>query len=268
MVGGTIAGKLDYVEIGENRDEALAVDYKFGYGAVDDPQTNKQLRTYVVLVKNEWPDVETVHVAVVQPTLDRESRIKIVSYGPDELQEAKRELFSLLHQLNKADRDAFLQVRTPGEHCRYCKALGTERCPESQSQVAALAQIDVNQIMPTGEALGAMLDCIPAVEAACSALREHARAELMAGHAVPGYRLKPGFRVRRIDDVAAAWEALQDTLTPEAFMGACKVAIGKLEDAVHEAKPELPSKAIGPALNLALGDTLQWEQQTDRLERV
>lgn len=259
---GDLGCKIDYVEVQE--EAALVVDYKFGYAVVESAEVNLQLRAYALAVWDEWPELQRIHVAILQPHADRERRISLVTYEREDLGCARTEMVYLMRGLNQAENDPDLRFRIPGAHCRYCKALGTERCPESQEAARLLSVIDTSAILPTGTDLSDLLDRIPAVEALCVVLKDHARKEFAAGRAVPGYELKPGYRVRRIPDALRAWGRLADAIDPEDFAAACRVSVGVLQDA-YAAKKGLRGASAKQEFDALMEPVMDWEQQAERL---
>lgn len=215
---GTISTKLDYISVHGNR--ALVIDWKFGYGAVEPSEVNLQLRAYSLAVSHEWPGITEVHVAIIQPYADREHRVSCCVYDAADLLLATGEMDTILQHLVTVEAGQFgTAARNPGEaQCKYCKALGTERCPESMATAKTLTAISPGAIMPTGEALSMWLDRCAVVKKVVEVVEKHAKAELEAGREVPGWKLRPGNNVRTLPDAEEAWNVMSDTMTPAGFM--------------------------------------------------
>ena len=122
--------------------------------------------------------------------------------------------------------------------CQYCRASGTERCPESTANVTALATRP--DALPVENAdVPRLLDACDAAEEAITNIRTHAKDLLKRGVEVPGWTLKPGTVRETITDpelVAERFSALSnDTETArKAFLRAVTVSKGKLRDAARE----------------------------------
>lgn len=263
--GGVIATKIDCLMIGD--EEAVIIDWKFGRDPVEAAPSNPQLRAYAVAVAKELPNVRRIVVAIVQPYAEREQRISTAAYSYEELGIAVAEFRGLFRTLNAMELRLETRYRNPGEHCRYCKALGTERCPESMQLAQAMIPVPQADLMPKGADLAQWLDRCEAVESIILAIRAHAKQLLAAGEEVPGWKLKDGRHVRTIPNVALAWERLQDNLSAAAFMSACKATLTPLEEAYGEATG-LKGKALRKSFDELLGDVIVMRQDAPSLEKV
>lgn len=254
---GIVSGICDFTAW--NAETALVVDWKFGRGEVEPIQSNYQLRAYAVMVARE-SFVQSVVVAIVQPHADRDLKVQTCEYDKYAIGAAEEDLNNLVTRI------ANTKVRTPGEsQCRYCKALGTSRCPESAELSKSLVQIEARDVMPTGEELARLLVQAPVVEKMIDRLWAHALEEAKAGR-LPGWEVVEGKSVRQIESAEAAWDALSGVMEPSEFMTACKVTIGALEDA-YALKTGLRGAALRDGFNAALGSALSWRQNRDELRR-
>lgn len=228
LYDGIVAAKVDFAAWGETK--ALVIDWKFGHSPVDRAEVNLQLRPYAVMAAQEKPAIELVTVAIVQPTVAPEDRVTVCQYTREDIRQAREELNAILKAVSE-----FSDSRIPGEHCRYCKAVGTARCSESADVITAIAPVSDRDILPVGEELSKLLDLAAVLEPQIERLREHARSEIQAGHQVPGWTLGADFPTRNLPDVEAAWAAAEAAgVTPAEFTRACKVTVGKLEDVLRE----------------------------------
>ncbi len=97
----------------------------------------------------------------------------------------------------------------PGEkQCRWCRAKAT--CPALREQVLAQVQAEGDEVsMPADDLAGAMAK-VDLIEDWCRAVRAKVEENLLAGRAVPGYKLVEGKRGnRRWADAAAAEAAMK-----------------------------------------------------------
>ena len=210
-------------------DELIVIDLKYGRGLKVDAQANAQLGLYALAALQEFSylgDFRSVRLVVVQPRLDHISEWAC----PADMQ-------WLLAQIEQQAPRCFAAVKyyaanggavhdkylSPGEaQCRFCPAKAT--CPALASQVlAAVADdfVDISKpLAPQLEqaasrafdnaTLGNLLGALDLIEGWCSAVRARAESELLAGNAVPGYKLVEGRRgARRWADAAEAEQTLK-----------------------------------------------------------
>lgn len=117
-----------------------------------------------------------------------------------------------------------------------------------------------------GAALAGALDDAERLAEWIDALREHAKARLTAGEAVPGWHLRMNASTREVTDATAAY--VRAGIAHEAFLGACKVQVAKLEKAVAATLRGAATAATAP-LELArrLGDALTEKARAPSLAR-
>jgi uncharacterized protein DUF2800 len=259
-----ISMKLDFLAWSES--VALVLDYKFGRGDVPPAPINPQLRAYVLAAAKEC-GVTRVVVAILQPYAEFESRVSVCEYGPEDIAQAGQELLSFLGEMLALEKSADY-MRIPGEaQCKYCKALGTDRCPESRDQAAALSLVKLAALMPTGATLAKLLDQAAIAEKVIGVVRDHARAEITEGHEVPGWTLTAGRNVREISDLNEAWNRLSGILAQDQFVACCKGSITALEDAYATATGKR-GKDLKESFAAVLGSALGVSQQKGSLKKV
>lgn len=122
------SGQIDWMCIPKRRpDFAVMVDWKMGRILVEPAHRNAQIKAYVVLVKRNFPHIKSMGVAIAQPRSygDKQRRLTLGFYGPEELRAAEQEVIAWI---SAAQSPA--APRIPSEHaCHYCKALHC--CPEA-----------------------------------------------------------------------------------------------------------------------------------------
>ena len=239
----------------------IVIDWKFGREPVEYADSNLQLRAYAVLAARNVKDTARVVVAVVQPRAEVERQVTECEYLPDDLKAAEEQI-SLIAEIC-ADPNA---ARIPGDHCKYCRASGTPRCPESTAQLVQV-QPDPLLQLPVGNELSSLLGRCEAAEAVIKRLREHAEQEIAAGRVVPGWEMTPNAPWRTVPDVAAAWEKLQDFLEPTDFMRLCKVSVTDLQNAVAE-KDGLSQVRAKARLSELLGPAIVMQDRRSSLKRA
>lgn len=259
-----LSGQLDY--FGHDMASVLLIDWKFGRGEVAEAANNLQTRAYAVLLDafmlEEGYSVGRVVVALVQPRAPLEDRVTVCEYSGDDIQTARSELKDIAAGIRFCS-----DQRNPGSHCRYCKALGTQRCLESAQTSADLAPLTLGDVMPTPEHLTKVLDICTVAEHVIEKYRDYAREFISAGGVIPGYSLVPGNNVRKLKDTAAAWKAGQAVLEPEEFMDACSVSVTKLEAKMAE-KKGWTKKEARPNFDSIMEAALTREQNAPSLKRT
>lgn len=118
----------------------VIVDYKFGYGVVENATTNPQLRVQAVAGAEEFGAKEVI-VAIIQPRADREHRLVIAQYDEAALKQARAEVIEAAKKAVMWNRDdvtrkvAITQLKA-GPWCKWCKFLA--RCPTAKESIGTL----------------------------------------------------------------------------------------------------------------------------------
>lgn len=194
-------------------DEIQVHDLKYGRGVKVDAEDNPQLMLYALGALNEFGmvgDFRRVRMVIHQPRLDHVSEWDCTV---DELLEfAERAKARAEHAQNcftlGLDEEEDL---VPGDkQCRFCKAKAT--CPKLTQHVLDTVANDfvdttqpvmpqlglaADQIEADNDKLGYLLASVDLIEGWCKAIRGKAESELLAGRAVPGFKLVEGRRGAR-----------------------------------------------------------------------
>lgn len=248
------SAKPDRVVVAGSR--AVVIEFKALLGNHEQAAGNVQLRTQAVAVVESF-DVDEVLVAKVQPLAGKPS---LAVYLSGDLKQAREEV---IERCKLAITPG--QPRTPSaEACRYCRARGTNACPESLAEVEALAVAlprSGASIALTGQQIAAILDKAPAVEAVIEAVRAKARRELEADPgAIPGWGLEEGDEREKVTNpelVFGRFSALGGT--SQQFMAAVSVTKKGLGEAVRSATGQR-----GKALDLCVKSLLEGATETKR----
>ena len=256
----TWSGKADLVVI-DNRNTALVIDYKTGRGDVEEAVGNLQLRALAALVAIHYV-ADVVTVAIVQPLAGPPS---VCRYEAWDLLKAAAEIDEIMGKANATN-----QPRNPGPWCQYCRAAGTDRCPESQRNLVTVAATQASPALTAD--LGRWLDAAEAAEQAITNIRAQAKAILQAGGTVPGWTLKPGRFTSKITDpelVAGRFGMLHKD--PEearkAFLRAVSVGKEKLENEVRAVTGE-KGKALDARMASLLDRATESKLSAPSLARV
>lgn len=261
LLDSIIMGKCDRVVWG--KDEILVIDYKFGRIDVADATINLQLMAYAIIAAQEERTTQVATVAVVQPNGTLEDRVTVCQYTREDILTAKIELNNILVAASKADAP-----RIPGAHCRYCKALGTSRCPESTEQAMALVPLTNAQVMPVGAELANFLGMAQLMKPMIETLANHAREQLQADpHSIPGWYLSDDIPIRTLPDVETAWAAAEAAgVTPGQFMAACSVSVTQLEERMR-ARFEWRAKDTRSEFNRIMESAIQMGTKRGSIKR-
>lgn len=108
----------------------IIIDYKTGWAAQVPAKDSRQVMGYTLGVKKEQPEVGEFDGYIFSAGDPAESRFTKTTYTPESLVAAR----DYLARMIDIALDPFAE-RLPGDHCQYCPALGTGRCPETIDKV-------------------------------------------------------------------------------------------------------------------------------------
>jgi hypothetical protein len=218
-------------------DELVIVDLKYGRGVKVDAERNEQLAIYAQAAFAEYGflgDFNRVRLVIVQPCLNHVSEwaMTIAQQGvgvaclAQFISMAKARAENARHFVEKDPAEVTAEDLSPGDkQCRFCKAKAS--CPALTKRVLSTVAddfVDVSQpVAPQlahaaerdfdNATLGNLLGAVDLIEGWCKALRAKAERELLAGNAVPGYKLVEGRRGARkwsdADEVERCMKAMR-----------------------------------------------------------
>jgi hypothetical protein len=189
---------------------ASIIDLKYGRGVKVEAENNEQLLIYGIAAIAEYAafgfDFKELVLTIHQPRLDHVDEW-VVSMPT--IEAFQRDLVEAVGRV-QAPEPAY----NPGEkQCRWCaKKAG---CPALAKKVAETVGVDFDNLdeplVPVTEAvLAQKMAAIPLIEDWCSAVRAAVETGLLAGHAIPGWKLVEGKRgARSWADEKAAEELLR-----------------------------------------------------------
>lgn len=235
----------------------LIIDYKTGWGEVEESPSNLQLRALAVLAYATWGAC-TITVAIITPNGDPQ----MCRYTAADLERSEKEILAIIAAAEAPDAP-----RIPSEDaCRYCRAKGTAHCPESLAVLPAVIQagegeiVDVRQMVRLWEIGKVAMQIIKANEARLKALPlEVLQAE--------GVTLKPGNKVRQIKDAGAAWVAALPIIPKADFLRCMEVGISDLEKA-HKSATGLKGNAAADDFAARFGHLITTTQNSPSLVRA
>lgn len=255
------SGQADVLVISGNT--ALVIDYKTGRGEVSASAANFQLRGLAVLVKHNYPDVEVVSVAIIQPLA---SSVPVVcEYGPEELDLAKLQILNVVGLSEVTDPPL-----VPSEAaCKYCRAKAI--CPALRKTITT-PQVadggDAKAVMAASSAALAPVELgelvahkVPLARMLCDALEKEAFSRLCQDpESVPGLALDT--ETPRVSDSVKLWERVwlqaNDKLTPA---GRAKSGAGAEAKAASES-------AFSDLVEIKLIERRSWTDQSKAAETL
>jgi hypothetical protein len=198
-------------------DEIVIVDLKYGRGVKVDAEGNEQLQLYALAALNEFGasgEFTKARLVIVQPRLNH------ISEWVVSVEDLRTRFFAQVklgvERYVKAVYWFIQQGAMPTEYlvpgdkqCRFCRAKAI--CPALTATVLSTVADDfvdlTKPVAPQLEhavdrtmdnaILGSLLGSLDLIETWCRAIRAKAEAELLAGRAVPGWKLVEGRRPAR-----------------------------------------------------------------------
>ena len=127
------AGKPDlFIKYGDGT--ADIIDYKFGVQPVTQAQDNKQLATYAVILKKNFPEITSFNVHIFQPFAIGGARETHGLLTDRDVAVFEKELLQLAKVVFKENAPL---AKNTGEYCQFCKA--REICPLTQKSFVEIA---------------------------------------------------------------------------------------------------------------------------------
>lgn len=236
--GESTFGTCDLCVIFESGDMFL-IDYKTGYGAVEDAEINTQAWAYSIGAFQKFKDVNKVAFYFLMPVRDE------VSYA--EFTRADLPNMSLrLQTIIKRAKEGEIFNPQPGV-CDYCG--NQAKCPALAKKALLIASKypdigfpipnDILGVGATAEELSFLLNLAPVMESWAEGVRKLAlEKSLHEGWELPGFRLTEKKSPRSVTSALLAYDAVKDTVEIKDFLAACsKVSIPDLEKYFAESIP-------------------------------
>ena len=212
---------------------ADAIDYKTGYGKIDDAEINIQGQAYVLGLFQKFPQVTEITMWFLVPARDEAS---MHTFTRDDIPAIRLRISTIIE---RAECGGHYNPQ-PGV-CDYCGNQG--RCPALASKVLTIAQRYQEDGLPIPESVhgseqddpvkvAALMTLVPIVESWANGVRK--RATEMAvdqGMTLPGFKVIEMSKPRSITSALGAFEAVQDEVELRDFMTCVdKVSYPKLEE--------------------------------------
>lgn len=215
------------------------IDYKTGYGAVEDAEINTQAWAYTIGAFQKFPKVELIDFYFLMPVRDE---VSYATFKREQLPEMKLRLQTII----KRAKDGKIFNPQPGV-CDYCGNQAS--CPA----LAKKALLIANKYPETGfeipdditgnstdpKELAQLLKLAPIMESWAENIKKLSLSKAMEeGWELPGFRLQERKTPRAITSALQAYEAVKDTVSLNDFLAACtKVSVPDLETNFAESVP-------------------------------
>ncbi|MFZ9370273.1 MAG: DUF2800 domain-containing protein [Limnohabitans sp.] len=210
-------------------DEIIVVDFKYGRGHEVEAERNPQMSLYGLGALQAYQglvaDFNRVRMAISQPRIKRApsewdcSVEELEAWGRSTARNAVVSC-NLAAYDTPADPEVWAETHlSPSEKaCKFCKAKAT--CPALRAEVDATLTLDTPAdvgefetiVEPNSETpeqiLARALSKVDLIEDWCKSIRAETERRLLAGQAVPGWKLVQGKRGNRAWDKPAEVEAL------------------------------------------------------------
>lgn len=221
-ISNELSGTGDGIIVSPARKLLIIADYKGGAGKDVDPVELPQGKFYAVGAADTLlPDLGegwTVMIAIIQP---RSGGVKTWTALPGSIGEWRGEFRAAFKRQKQPHAP-----RTAGGHCHWCLRSGD--CPTlAESRRLSIRKDFAASATPEGthpvasltpEQIGNVLRAAPRVREWLDAVEDAARARLMTGGGIPGFKLVEGRKgARAWKDEAAAGERLEVLLGDKAY---------------------------------------------------
>lgn len=229
--------------------QALMVDFKTGWGKIDDAEQNSQAQAYVLGAFQKFPEIETIEFYFAIPHRDE---VSFATYNRADMGRIALRFNTVIRKAELA-RDGKLDVKqafNPGHGlCEYCGRQST--CPALASTMLELAKRyegENIQLPPTVDGLqtndpkvlAELLKLAPIAEAWAASIRKRCiDLAVQEGVDFPGFKRVERRAARKILSAHGAFEQVKDVMPVDEFLKVCdSVSIGKLEEAYASHAPK------------------------------
>jgi Protein of unknown function (DUF2800) len=222
------SGQPDFVKIDSARRQAFIVNYKTGRVESEEAADNLQLRTEVVLLKHNFPELEEISGVIVEPWVTWDP--VQVRYSGEDLARAENQIVAIAERtIWEADR------RIAGPWCRKCNA--RIYCAEAINYAQGIRQLKPEQAiieLPRGEAGSQLWERIKVAKKLLEGLEwAYTRILEVEPDALPGYVLpERGKARRRVPYPKALKAALGEYLSEDEVDGCADYRLSKIQELI------------------------------------
>ncbi len=253
----------------------VIVDYKFGRIAVDEAESNLQLRAYAVMAAEKW-DCDHILVAINQPRLPYENRLTVAEYTREAIKAAKAQLLDIFDKAHNKDGSPREDApRMAGEsQCRWCRA--RLDCPTYRETYAFLADdapmgkeaFIQDRVMRMSDA---ELDRVYTACKFAALISDSAKEEIQRRHklgGMPMWQSVPGRKNTEITDRPRAVRLLQGIGLPlESVLECAKISLPDLSEELRR-RDGIKQKEAKEKIFQTLQPVLEIKETAPSLKRV
>jgi hypothetical protein len=273
---GRLTGTPDQVFVWEQRKAALVNDLKSGFAIVERAELNLQLRSYALLVYDNFP-VGHIYVSILQPRLWSPSeRVTLAQYDGSDLVKARRQINEIIDRTE----DDKAKLVAGEEQCRYCKAKLI--CPAFRKAIGMpLAKFKTDADLSTlkreaeiakrvkgcnDTQLEALREAIKLAHVIDDTVQAEARSRIRAG-GFTRFMLGKDSEARSIKSVrkAIALLALSNIGSREELLDLCTLSLRSLEDHYRSRKHGITWKQARDKIDRALKSVLAREPREPKI---
>jgi len=267
----TIFGTVDRVII--KGDHVDLVDFKFGVGEIDDADMNIQGQAYLLGVMDKFPELQTATVHFLIP---RRDEVLTHNYTRADMEDIRLRINMIVEKAELENAEAIPNT----EGCRYCKhklscpALSDKMLPLAKKYSASVEDFEMSlwgnyspEKVDDPMVLSKMLNVAQVVDKWQAAAKKQAlKLAVEEGAEIPGYDLHYRNASMGIEDAQEAFDAVSHIMSPDDFMGACKVSVSALAKKYAEKLERGEKKNARAVIELSLeeAEVLPPEEDRDR----
>jgi len=186
-------GYVDFGLISPDRTSCVIFDFKYGAGVLVPIESNPQVLTYGVMLKEKHPELVEFLFVVVQPRARFGSTIKYWSATDEDIERWRSSMGVANDKIKQAhgvrtDPIKLLPFLNSGDHCQFCPS--KPECPRLQGSVLESLKIPKSEIRDFGSGeCREWLDRLDDIEIWCKAVRGRAYQLLEEGEPITGWKL-------------------------------------------------------------------------------
>jgi hypothetical protein len=262
-------GHPDSVLVFRLGNPVIVRERKMGFKVVQAADANLQLRAYIAMVSEKY-QASDYYGQLTQPRVSSKSHI--VYYTREDVAKARLEIKALWDASHAPDAPR----RASHDACNFCRAQTV--CPEFQSWLGA---IEKSKHLPVAQWTDGQMSLFEERRGMLEKFLKETHKQIFAikqadPERLPGWSIKPGANVRRVNDLVAAWSALQSLLSDgfgneaaKQFSNCCDISIGALEDLIYnmlkDAAKKKSQKEVKRLVNDALSGLIELRQNKPSL---
>lgn len=212
-----VAGDIGYV-----------IDFKYGIGKLVGIQDNPQLKLYALGLLKEYPSINKICVAIIQPRLNNIQR-KI--YTKEELLAWGESIKPLAEKAYKGEGE-----QIEGDYCQFCKIKGVCR-ERAERNMGLYKDINKNKYTLTNEEISELLDKGADLVKWYQDLQEYATTLLEKGENIEGYTLRNARSTRTFVDKDRAIQKLKNNgISDDVIYETKEKSLAQLEKSIGKKK--------------------------------